>query len=272
LFASSNNNNNINKKQSMFSQPAFTSSSTSTTAPPTTSPPRYGRQGQILRQPSFKGDSSIGSLHQQRIQTAGRVGTKRFVNPCKIFIGNLGFELDEAALDEFLVSQLGVPAALLIYRRNIVRDWKTNQSKGYAFVEFSEAHYGTLAIDKLHNQMLGDRRIVVRQGMRQAPDTVLMVKKQRATALTDEERAIKRGLQEAEAEDDEEFLDPEAARALRQLDPDLLPDSMKAEVAAAALVDAEGNEPIDLDTMNRVKRREIAKRNKKKKKKGTGFG
>ena len=36
---------------------------------------------------AYRSDSKIGSIHKERLKTAGRPGTKRFVDPCKVFVG-----------------------------------------------------------------------------------------------------------------------------------------------------------------------------------------
>jgi RNA recognition motif-containing protein len=245
---------NNNQQSSLFSQPAYTT--------PSNTPKQQANDHKRRRQPSFKGDSLFGSFHQQRVQTAGRVGTKNFVNPCKVFFGNLPFNVNEDELQSWVCEQMGVPSHILIHNINIVRDWKSGDSKGYGFVQFTEAHYGTVAIDKCHNQVLCDRKLQVSQGQKKKED-IVYVKKTRKPALDAEEQAIQDALDEAEG------LDDEATYMLRRLDPDLLPESLKLEMKNEEEQEEFAEDDGD---MNRERRREAARKNKKKKKLGRGFG
>jgi len=94
----------------------------------------------------FASDSKLGSLYNQRIKTAGRKGTKRFVDPCKVFIGNLAFETDDTQLGNFILDTMG-QSRMVLHSFKVIREWKTGKSKGYGFVEFTDPIYATVCMD-----------------------------------------------------------------------------------------------------------------------------
>lgn len=216
----------------------------------------------------FNSDSSLGSLHEQRIKTAGRVGTKRYVNPCKVFVGNLPFSATSDDLQQWICEQLGMPSGVLVHECKIISDWKTGKSKGYGFVVFTEAIYATVCIDKSNGQMWDDRIVTVNQGVKKEQEQQLWLKKKKSKPVDQEEEAISAALEEAE-----EYMDPEEVAVLRMLDPDLLPDSLKSNAkndyssSSVPLVNENG------EPMNRQKRRETERKLRKlKKPTNKGFG
>ena len=247
-----------------FSQPAF---------------PRRRKQddSSVPDPPKYGSDSAIGSAHTQRVKTAGRVGTKRFVDPCKVFLGNLPFHVDEPGLSDWVCQQMGLPPTVLLHDCKVIRDWKTGKSKGYGFVVFTEAMYGTVCIDKCHNQELGGRKLTVNQGQKKQ-DPTIYVKKKKAPAADADEEAIQAGIAES--------MDPLEAAMLRRLDPDLVDDAMD-EVLFEDLDgdddddgvdgfwegdDGEVEDFEDTQGMNREQRREAARRQKRRKLPHKGFG
>ncbi|GKY95473.1 hypothetical protein MPSEU_000508900 [Mayamaea pseudoterrestris] len=215
-------------KKSLFAQPAYTQQSSgraqSTETASALSPRIYKPKK------PFQSDSTMMSLHQERLQSAGRIGTKRFVNPCKLFIGNLAYETTETDLQDLLQQSLGahLPDYLWLHRLHIVRDWKTSKSKGYAFCDFTEPHFATVCILKCHNMELHGRQLVVKQGVKQLKPNEVYVSKTKREPLTDEEVAIQAGLAQAE-EEELMVLDPDQVSMLRRLDPDLLPDYLQID-------------------------------------------
>ncbi|GKZ01277.1 hypothetical protein MPSEU_001078700 [Mayamaea pseudoterrestris] len=220
------------RKKSLFAQPAYTQQQQSQLTETTSSSftPRIHK----IKKP-FQSDSTMMSLHQERLQTAGRIGTKRFVNPCKLFIGNLAFDTTESDLQHLLQESLGahLPSYLWLHRLHIVRDWKTSKSKGYAFCDFTEPHFATVCLMKCHNMELQGRQLVVKQGVKQLKQNEVYVKKTKREPLTDEEAAIQAGLAQAE-EEELMVLDPEQVSMLRRLDPDLLPDYLRVDSSSSS--------------------------------------
>ena len=204
---SSNNQKNQTNTQEQRQKPRF-------------EPNRYG------------GDSKIVSMHKERIQTAGRVGTKRFVDPCKVFLGNLPFHVTPTVLQEWLCTQMGLPREVLLKECKIVYDWKTGTSKGYGFAVFTEAVYGTVCIDKCNGRELEGRKVRVDQGRKKMVDPQIFVQKKnkQKRPMDEEERLIEESLDAASgntngskaAMEEQIFLDPEAAALFKRLDPDLL--------------------------------------------------
>ena len=123
------------EKKKKFAQPAFRQ-------------PAHQTSERIER---YGADSQIASMHERRIRTAGRVGTKRFVNPCKVFVGNMPFDIDAETLQTWLSDQMGQPPAVLLTECKVIRDWKTGKSKGFGFAVFTEPIYATVCIDKCNN-------------------------------------------------------------------------------------------------------------------------
>jgi hypothetical protein len=259
----SNKNNSNNRSQNQqqpkpaFAQPAFRQAAHQQNKP---KPKQQSSQqpiqssSQALDENGRKivtgGDSSIGIAHRQRVKTAGRVGTKRYVNPCKVFTGNLPFSYTKTDLSSWICEQMGMPEHILLNECKIVSDWKTGVSKGFGFCVFTEAVYATVCIDKCHNLMLEGRAVTVKQGVKKAVDNVLYVKKNNNNVSQNpEEDAITSGINDASdidsdsdsVSDDgstaksrrerrrreqEERLDPYQEAIVRKLDPDLVDDAL----------------------------------------------
>ena len=258
LFAkkqTSNSTNKVSSSKPAFSQAAHQSSNLNDLRQP--------QQQRPTRQ--FRGDSKVGTLHEQRIKTAGRVGTKRYVNPCKIFVGNLPFSVTSEDLKNWICKQLGLPSAVLLQECKIIRDWKTGKSKGYGFAVFTEAIYATVCIVKCNGLVWDGRTITVNQGVKKQPESELYIKKERKKPADADEEAIELGLKEAEA-----LMDPEEIAILRALDPDLVPSFEHDggnDAESIPLLDEDGQ------PMNRQKRREMERKQRRLKKPDSkGFG
>ena len=98
--------------------------------------------------------------HKHRLDTAGKIGTKRYADPTMIFIGNLNFTVTDDQLREIVLPL--VPSPWDIAKVQVVRDWKTGESKGYGFVRFTEAVFATLALQELDNKENFGRRLKVK--------------------------------------------------------------------------------------------------------------
>ena len=262
-YSSSDENSGKSTTKPAFAQAAHQFSGSSTSTKARTNNPVIISSKSTRR---FNSDSSLGSLHEQRVKTAGRVGTKRFVNPCKVFVGNLSFSATSDDLQQWICEQVGLPSGVLVNQCKIISDWKTGKSKGYGFVVFTEAIYATVCIDKCNGRMWDDRVVTVNQGVKKEQEQQLWLKKKKSKPVGQEEEAIRAALDEAE-----EPMDPEEIAVLRMLDPDLLPDSLKAKSddnkESVPLVDENG------EPMNRQKRRETERKLRKlKKPTSKGFG
>ena len=220
------------KPQSWMNK-TLSSTSTPTSAPTNTKvavQTLLPRQQQYFR-PAARGtkmnsDGSITSLHTSRIQNAGRVGTKRYINPCKVYFGNLSYQItDKSTLQNYVVQQLGLPKHVLLKECNIVTDWKTNQSKGYGFVIFTEPIYATIAITKLHGTSWYNRTITVNQGVHKQNVEELQAIYQNAyrkQQLRQEEEEQNSRTPQTKSVDEIVYMDAKEAALLKHLDPDLL--------------------------------------------------
>ncbi|GAX17661.1 hypothetical protein FisN_10Lh364 [Fistulifera solaris] len=263
-----------------FSQPAFRKATnddkkktpSATVAENNNNKPRHHQTG-----------SRILDLHQQRVQTAGRVGTKRFVNPCLVFIGNLPYNTTSEELQTWLCDQMATPASLLLHQNvDIIREWKTGQSKGYAFVTFAAAHLATLAIEQLHHCNYQGRLLTVSQGRKKPDPNLILLQEQKK-----QRQLERRSLEQEATETALEILEPEEYALLARLDPDLLVNTEVEDDSLGDNDDDDDNdgdfieyEDDDLDSkgdeeagrMNRQQRREAAKGKKKRKLPHKGFG
>lgn len=118
--------------------------------------------------------SQIAISNDKRLRQAGRKGTKNFVDPNKVFVGNLSFQATEDDVKEFL-SENGV-SNLSYSSVKIIRDWKTHESKGFGFIQFVEPIYATSALEMIRGRKLLGRVVRLDQGKRKKPDPLLLVK------------------------------------------------------------------------------------------------
>jgi cold-inducible RNA-binding protein len=73
----------------------------------------------------------------------------------KLYVGNLPFAVDDAALNgEF--SKVGT-----VTSARVITDRETGRSRGYGFVEMESDEMATAAIEQLNGQSLGGRNISV---------------------------------------------------------------------------------------------------------------
>ena len=73
----------------------------------------------------------------------------------KLYVGNLDYQTTEAALSEFF-GAIGEVASV-----NLVMDRMTGRSRGFAFVEMTEASAGQQAIDELNGKTLDGRELKI---------------------------------------------------------------------------------------------------------------
>ena len=171
--------------------------------------------------------SQLIELNNERLQTAGRPGTKNFVDPNKVFIGNLPYTATEDDISKMFATHWNIPINSVnerIESIKIIRDWKTNQSKGYGFIQFYEPMVATSAMESINKGKglkINGRRIRLDQGKRKPNEEEERLKslkqkekKKKLKALEmqerelDEEgRVILDGINSAVSEEEEEVVE-----------------------------------------------------------------
>jgi RNA recognition motif-containing protein len=81
----------------------------------------------------------------------------------KLYIGNLPFTIQEAALKD-LFAQVGAVESV-----SIISDTYTGRSKGFGFVEMASDEHAALAIQKFNGYNLEGRDIIVSEARPKAP-------------------------------------------------------------------------------------------------------
>ena len=241
----------------------------------TSRPAEERRFAQAKTTKKYRGDAKLAERYAERIKTAGRKGTKRFVDPCKVFVGNLPFTTDADQLSRFMLDTMG-QARLVLHSSKIITDWKTGKSKGYGFVVFTDPIYATVAMEVVNGKLYDGRPVTVDQGKKKDQESLVYLKKKRKEAETDEEVAITKALEAAESEEDEDGIWTFGVN-----DEDLELDARLFGLSADGDDDDEYDgiflerKPIyeGMDSnLNREKRREAARRMKRTKLPHKGFG
>jgi RNA recognition motif-containing protein len=83
----------------------------------------------------------------------------------KIYVGNLPFSATQESLND-LFSQFGA-----VTSTKIITDRDTGRSKGFGFVEMSDASAADAAIEKLHGSDMGGRNLTVNEAKPMEPRT-----------------------------------------------------------------------------------------------------
>jgi len=217
-------------------------------------------------------DGLLAEKNRERVRTAGRVGTKRFVDPCKVFLGNLPFDATEQDVKEFFKQNLGT--LFNVKSVKIIYDWKTNTSKGYGFALFTDPMFATSAMEVLNGRPLKGRPMKLSQGQKKQDENELYIKKKKKQqALNAEEQVIQEGLDEAE-DDDEVQLDE-----FDEEDDDLLfgdnedDEEFEFDGTFEELYPTAQYEPLTEEELklNREQRRDASKRKKRRKLPHKGF-
>lgn len=230
--------------------------------------------------------SSIAVTHASRVRSAGRVGTKRYVDPTRCFIGNLPYDADEDDVHDLLSDYLGPRVAdLNVESVKIVRDWRTGRSKGYGFVQFLDPMMATSAMEGLNGKELMGRKINFGQGQRrQDPDRIWIKRREKAAAADDEEGALlDAALDEAEGKTTVDLEDILSVEDFDEADDGSLfygegndeddDEDFEYDGVFEEVYKKELSDDVEEDeTMNRAQRREAAKGKKKRKLPRTGFG
>ena len=81
----------------------------------------------------------------------------------KLYVGGLSYNTTQQTL-ESIFSSVGDVVSV-----NIIMDRETNRSKGFGFVEMSNAEGARAAIEKYNGQELDGRRLTVNEAKPQAP-------------------------------------------------------------------------------------------------------
>jgi hypothetical protein len=110
-------------------------------------------------------DGAITALNHERLHGAGQKGSKNFIDPNKLFIGNLAYDISEEDLFTWLTTEGGVPAQNIVSAKVMI-DWKTNKSKGYGFIKFTEPIYASSALNVMDRKLIGGRMLRLYQGVR----------------------------------------------------------------------------------------------------------
>jgi len=118
--------------------------------------------------------SHLIEMNNERLKTAGRRGTKKFVDPNKVFLGNLPYDAVESDVYSLFANHFNIPLESVgdrVESIKIIRDWKTGKSKGYGFVQFYEPMAATSAMESINKGTSGKwrikgRRIRLDQGKR----------------------------------------------------------------------------------------------------------
>jgi RNA recognition motif-containing protein len=243
-------------------------------------PKRRFAQARAEKDP-YASDSKIGSLYKERIKTAGRKGTKRFVDPCKVFVGNLSFDTDKKQLAEFVLGKMG-QSRMVLHSFKVIEDWKTGKSKGYGFLEFTDPIYATVCMDVCNGKDLNGRPIKVSQGKKKDEEDLVYLEKQRKKAKNAEERAIASALDEAEDDEEELEMDEDGVAVFNESsDEDFELDAKlfgldlddDDEMDDGVFLEQKSRYKDDFDeNLNREQRRDSARRRKRKKLPSKGFG
>jgi len=144
------------------------------------------------------GDSVLSQKHSRRVSTAGRRGTKKFVDPNKLFVGNLPFDSTEDEVMVFFKEHLGNTRNIKSFK--IIRDYRTGNSKGYGFVLFTDPMFATCAMEFCKGKQLKGRYVNLHQGQKKDDPNLLIVKKEKKKPVDEEESAIQAGIEDVEME------------------------------------------------------------------------
>lgn len=81
----------------------------------------------------------------------------------KLYVGNLPYSIDDAALESHFAAFGTVESA------RVITDRDTGRSKGFGFVEMASDDEANEAIDKMNGQSMGGRNVTVSEARPQAP-------------------------------------------------------------------------------------------------------
>jgi len=227
----------------------------------------------------------IALSNEDRVRSAGRRGTKNFVDPNNLFLGNLSYDATEDHLIKFLVQTVGINKSNF-KKAKIVRDWKTGESKGYGFVEFRSPIFATSALELIKGKKILGRVVRINQGKKKTPDPIVLMDKKKGKPQDLEEEIITDALSDAEENLDNDIdyeeielqilenglfndkYDDSILFADEEDDDDFAYDGTYVEEYEKDDDDGDG----DQGPTNREQRRENLKKKTRRKKLGKGFG
>ena len=164
----------------------------SQTLSPSHEPPtmRVSRRGSKL----VGQDNTITSTSEQLKTTAGRPGSKNFVDPCKVFIGNIPYTATDGELWDWLSKV--IDRGRLVGKGTdagagengsgvVVRDWRTGESKGYGFLTFTDPVYAASACELLKGKKFMKRILRFSQGRRKKAEPIVQIRMTRKEELAD---------------------------------------------------------------------------------------
>lgn len=158
--------------------------------------------------------STVTQVNLERITSAGKLGRKNFKDPNRVFVGNLPFTATEDDLRTFLEVR-GIPVNYMVQSIKVIRDWRTKESKGYAFLQFRTPIFATSALVSLNNSKstLQGRILRFHQGQKKPdPTTIYITNESKADENDQESQIISNAIQydkndeEAEEDDEEDEL------------------------------------------------------------------
>jgi len=204
-----------------------------------------------------------------------------FMDPNKVFIGNLPYKATQEDVKVFLKATLG--NLHNVESVKIISDWKTGISKGYGFVQFMDPIYATSAMEIIKGKKLMGRVVRFDQGKEKEDDEkrVLFIKKRERKSLRDgvdtEDSVIDGALDEVEAMDEVEAT----LNDFDTEDDDLLfedEDDDEDDLLDGWYEQKYGNKKWEdlseeeANNLNREQRREAQRLKPKRKKPANGFG
>lgn len=134
-----------------------------------------------------QGDSVLITQHQERIKSAGKFGSKGYIDPCKVYIGNIPEEWDKDKMVDTVLKIMG-QSKMILHCSKLVIDWKTGLSKGFGFITFVDPVFATICIDSVQGTKFGHQRLHVSQGIKKPPEPKR--KKKNKDISTEDETAI----------------------------------------------------------------------------------
>jgi len=155
--------------------------------------------------------STITSNHVSRLNSSGSRSNKNFVDPCKIFVGNIPYTTSEKQLKEWVLSLPGIPPKQ-VQGVKLIADWKTGASKGYGFVQFYEPVFATSCLEFMRGKKIDGRVVRFTQGKRKIEDGDVIMKKKGGKRKEGDEvdAVIDRAIDEIDGvddvDDDEEMI------------------------------------------------------------------
>lgn len=223
--------------------------------------------------------NTLHSINQHRKRIAGKPGSKHFLDPNKVFVGNLSYDATADDLKAFLKEHLG--GLNSVESVKIIHEWKTNKSKGFGFVQFYDPMFATSAMESIKNKKLKGRVIRLDQGRKKEDleNRLLFVKKRerRDESADKETKVIDDALDEIEASEMqqqpkyalEDFEDEEDKILFGENDDDEEVDGWFEEVYGGSKWDELDEEEVK--DMNREQRREAQRLKPRRKLPKMGF-